>query len=405
MLSEKDQRALNVEKREFQETAAWMENKKFMSPTEIKGILQMHHSQLSSPSPYRDDYCYQTYARRQGITSDNNQLRTYATHKPISEKSTPRPRKSGPDPFEGCLGRIPPATIRAPRLVLEADPGLGGDVGRGEYSGLLAAERCWAYLLDLEDLDLVLAAPHDQVNVDALRVKREQLAAKLFHSLAVHIPAPGEARAALKENDARFVKFILLLKAKKLMVRVLPLLSEQHIVPILLAMLRNLHALVDSASTPADHLLFQHLTNLIKMSGETRILMYLQALLLALTDKESRGVGILDSNRVQSIFLALLVRAHALGMTPYTRDGSGSEAVPKAWRSFYSKFFEMLPLSQLFSRLTLEDSQLWQLLTMLGVISSAPHRAKLLAAVEPIIAPLACNQKDIFLQVLQFSEQ
>ena len=54
MLSEKDQKAFNIEsKKEFAEKAAWMEGKVYMSPAEVQGILQMHHSQLSSAQPYK----------------------------------------------------------------------------------------------------------------------------------------------------------------------------------------------------------------------------------------------------------------------------------------------------------------------------------------------------------------
>ena len=81
-----------------------MQGKAYMTAEEIKGLLQMTHKQLATAAPYLDDYFYQNWyvfnevigrARKNGVTSEDNQLKTYSTHKPITDKVPPQPTRKG----------------------------------------------------------------------------------------------------------------------------------------------------------------------------------------------------------------------------------------------------------------------------------------------------------------------
>ncbi len=263
----------------------WTEHKKMMTAEEIDSIIRMQESQLNNAGTngFAEDYYHQTLAYKKRISTAQsllqqlqlqqqalqnanninntnsgatdtagqptsaqqqqqvlllqlqqlqqqqqqiqNQLYQFSLHKPLFESNQRILRKSGYDPLEGVLGRIPSHSVRAPRPLLQIkanennnNNNTGGSTtttirtssstptiftafeddkdnrsnssSKAIQSLLLIIENAWSALLDIEDIDLILKNaqlnPTHHFNVNHLRTKRDELTVELYKALHVN---------------------------------------------------------------------------------------------------------------------------------------------------------------------------------------------------------------------------
>jgi hypothetical protein len=388
----------------------WIEVKAMMSAEEIDSIIRLQNAQLHSNHPYIDDYYYYQLHNKKNaapLLSDDVPQDIIHFHKPLCESTPTRtfpPKKIINDPLAGVLGRIPTHSVRAPRPLLQlirgqsegytqSDSGAteqeqeemegveqkdGGDKDKDReirpphihHTVMLTIENAFNNLLDVEDIDLILAAggqnpANANVNISHLLHKREIISAELLKSLHIDgypltksvAPQPSQSQgvtlsASLKlppvcPEDEFFVGICLIGKGRKLMARALRVFSRNFALPILLSFMRNVLFLLQLPNSDGMDRVFARLTQLVNVIAIPHLLVAFHTLLQFHPGAMlGRLVGY---PRGAALTIAFLHRGLDLQVSlpmPFpmpTADGHTQLSYPLgAWRTLFSEMYTRL---------------------------------------------------------------
>ncbi|XVF81676.1 hypothetical protein PTKIN_Ptkin15bG0174400 [Pterospermum kingtungense] len=330
---------------------------KYMTAEEIESILKMQHAATHSNDPYVDDYYHQACLAKR---SPGSRAKHHFCPSNLKELHS-RSRNSGEQHLHvDALGKVPLASIRKPRPLLEVDPPLGsGDGGSEqktekplEQEPMLAAritiEDCLCLLLDIDDIDRLIQFSQPQDGGAQLRRKRQILLEGMAASLQLVDPLSkgGHAISCALKDDIVFLRLVSLAKGRKLITRFLQLLipGSELIRIVCMAVFRHLRFLFGGLSSDTEEA--ETTTNLAKavctcVNGMD--LRALSACLVAVVCSSEqpplRPLGSSAGDGATVILKSVLERATQLLSHP-----SGSCSMPHYtfWRASFDEFFALL---------------------------------------------------------------
>eukprot|EP01117_Protostelium_nocturnum_P007036 TRINITY_DN2521_c0_g1_i1.p1 TRINITY_DN2521_c0_g1~~TRINITY_DN2521_c0_g1_i1.p1 ORF type:complete len:882 (-),score=351.37 TRINITY_DN2521_c0_g1_i1:282-2927(-) len=328
----------------------WRESKSMMTADEIDAIIRMQESQLhaAGTNPYAEDYYHQSLIAKQKALEGQ----VVGLHKPLFESNARIIiKRTGIDPLEGVLGRIPSHSVRAPRPLLQIKldtPAANSDEKAGEEKNasapdgtkaiqglLLTIETAYNLLLDIEDIDSLLKnaqnGTSNHVNPAQLKHKRDELTTDLYESLHIFSVPFGtlpqrtqlpEEQPFIYQEDSVLLNISLVQKGKKLVVRTLPLLFQAQLINIYNVFMRNLAIFASSPRLEYDlensNKLFAYLTNITHLGSISQTILTLQSILVAHIDIQL--IQILQSKFGLNVVQNILKKGHDLGLSFFSRD-------------------------------------------------------------------------------------
>lgn len=395
----------------------WRESKQRMKAHEIESIIQIQEFQLQSGNPYAEDYYFQNLKAKQ-------KAEQFVLHKPLFETYTTNKFNSSnrKNQFEGALGRIPSHSVRAPRPLLQLDEdsseGLSSHISsiyKTTYNLLITIENAYNELLDTEDIDSILKKPesNEHFNMSQLKQKREELTNALFKSLQVYVPQPEvishaqklEGQQYLFPQDETFINFMLVQKGKRLLVRTLPLLFQNHIFAIFFVFMRNLGIVVTSPRLQMDinstNKIFYYLHSIINDSSIGQIIGALQMILRA--HNSVSLLQILQSRYGMTIIQALFKRGHDLHLSSFSREQENMlpreivqqlAAAGSHWKTLISALFQILDgrFTLLFTGENVSGFKVWEFLAVLIINLNQRMKEHLIHQLREIIQATPMNQ-------------
>lgn len=256
----------------------WRSDKKRMSAEEINYVVRLHDRMVVSQQPFKEDFYYQMYA---GMLAGDGARRD--VHMPIFATSDEENRTVSSSQ-DGVLGKIPPASVRAPRAVLDLNPGLAVSRARLRvqseeewqrvaptqtrnypyYNLTLQIERAYKVLLDFEDCERLLATVElNDKQRSYLLVHRPRQIAQLLQLLMVHVQNVSDMARVCRSTlsapfprlteDAVLIDICSVRKGVRLLVRVMRLLPNTEAFIVMVPLLRNLLAVSMLAARPSEH--------------------------------------------------------------------------------------------------------------------------------------------------------
>jgi len=206
------------------------------------------------------------------------------------------PRK---DPIEGVLGKIPSHSVKAPRplLQIKEDQEIFSNSTRmttsKSYKILMSIENAINYLLEVEDIDLLLKnnSSANYFNLTHLKQQRELLTHSLFNALHVYVLPPGKAPPQVKianktisfalPQDEVFLGYLAIRKGIELIVRAFPVLFHSHVLSMFFCILRNLAYTTSQPIFPESTKFFDYLVNITNAIPPPQTVLALQTLAIS----------------------------------------------------------------------------------------------------------------------------
>ncbi|KAM1059675.1 hypothetical protein ACFX15_023728 [Malus domestica] len=364
---------------------------KHMTSEEIESILKMQHAATHSNDPYIDDYYHQASLSKKaaGSRSKHPFCPSHLRESPSrGRNSTDQHTHSSVD----ALGRIPLASIRRPRPLLEVDPPPGSGDGKQasekplEQEPMLAAriaiEDGLCLLLDVDDIDRLLQGQPQDGGVQ-LRRRRQILLEGLAASLQLVDPlGKGSHSAGLApKDDLVFLRIVSLPKGRKLLSRFIQLLFPGSEVARIVCMTVFRHLRFLYGGLPSDPAAAETTTNLAK-TVSTCIngvdLRALSACLVAVVCSSEqpplRPLGSPAGDGATIILKSVLERATVLLSDPHAA-GSCSISNRTLWQASFDEFFGLLTKYCLSKYETIVQSIFTQSQQSAEVIGSEATRA------------------------------
>ncbi|KAM1164874.1 hypothetical protein ACFX13_024956 [Malus domestica] len=364
---------------------------KHMTSEEIESILKMQHAATHSNDPYIDDYYHQASLSKKaaGSRSKHPFCPSHLRESPSrGRNSTDQHTHSSVD----ALGRIPLASIRRPRPLLEVDPPTGSGDGKQasekplEQEPMLAAriaiEDGLCLLLDVDDIDRLLQGQPQDGGVQ-LRRRRQILLEGLAASLQLVDPlGKGSHSAGLApKDDLVFLRIVSLPKGRKLLSRFIQLLFPGSELARIVCMTVFRHLRFLYGGLPSDPAAAETTTNLAK-TVSTCIngvdLRALSACLVAVVCSSEqpplRPLGSPAGDGATIILKSVLERATVLLSDPHAA-GSCSISNRTLWQASFDEFFGLLTKYCLSKYETIVQSIFTQSQQSAEVIGSEATRA------------------------------
>ncbi|XP_025906089.1 protein PAT1 homolog 1 [Nothoprocta perdicaria] len=212
-------------------------------------VSKIQMMQLQSTDPYLDDYYYQNYFQKLEKLSAAEEVQGDGPKKERTKLITPQVAKLEhtykPVQFEGSLGKLTVSSVNNPRKMIDAvvtsrsedDETKEKQVRDKRRQTLVTIEKTYSLLLDVEDYErrYLLSLEGER---PALVGERKQKICDMYDNLRGK--APGQERP----SDDHFVQIMCIRKGKRLVGRIVPLLSPEQAADVLLATARNLPFLI-----------------------------------------------------------------------------------------------------------------------------------------------------------------
>ncbi|XP_063969721.1 protein PAT1 homolog 1-like isoform X1 [Lytechinus pictus] len=213
-----------------------------MSQKEKEWVIKIQMLQLTSNNPAVDDFYYQNYMARKAAKEkdreESGKNNVQGNDGKKEKKLVLRPLESKayqPAQFEGALGKLTSASVNNPRQIIdihidntpdEEEGGKAKDHSRRRRT-LLAIERLFSLVLELEDLDLLVRGLPESDRGPLLE-KRKGPLMKLCAMLK------GEKGDGLSERtpSSLFHQVLGIRKGRKLVSRIFPLLGKEEVFPM-----------------------------------------------------------------------------------------------------------------------------------------------------------------------------
>nr|KAG5694082.1 hypothetical protein BaRGS_033701 [Batillaria attramentaria] len=225
-----------------QQDAAEDEYAGLMTKREKDWIIKIQLLQLNTDNPYLDDYYYTYYTLRKkqresgGGDADNLSLKLLIPN--IAKIET---KAYTPAQFEGSLGRLTTASVHNPRHIIDVTRGaspteestkknVSKELRRFRQL-LMDIEKGYVLLLDVDDIEKkVFALPED--NRLPLFIERHEKIGQLYQYFTCD------------ESIEQYTQILGVRKGRKLLARVLPLLSKNQAHVALCILFHHMHHLV-----------------------------------------------------------------------------------------------------------------------------------------------------------------
>ncbi|XP_009377953.2 protein PAT1 homolog 1-like isoform X1 [Pyrus x bretschneideri] len=373
--------------------SGWIQfRSKHMTSEEIESILKMQHAATHSNDPYIDDYYHQASLSKKaaGLRLKHPFCPSHLRESPSrGRNSTDQHTHSSVD----ALGRIPLASIRRPRPLLEVDPPPGSGDGKQvsekplEQEPMLAAriaiEDGLCLLLDIDDIDRLLQHGQPQDGGVQLRRRRQILLEGLAASLQLVDPLGKGSHSAglVPKDDLVFLRIVSLPKGRKLLSRFIQLLFPGSELARIVCMTVFRHLRFLYGGLPSDPGAAETTTNLAK-TVSTCIngvdLRALSACLVAVVCSSEqpplRPLGSPAGDGATIILKSVLERATVLLSDPHAA-GSCSISNRTLWQASFDEFFGLLTKYCLSKYETIVQSIFTQSQQSAEVIGSEATRA------------------------------
>lgn len=248
-------------------------DREFMSAADMNYILKVQRVPLANlPNLYADDFYFQNYTRhRESQQTDggsgSGETVLLVDHFPLCQLALPPVPPKAPVDFTGVLGKIPPSSLRGPREVLQlaadeqaalaqaskpgqlpSQPILPRNLGAfAKYSTLMVLENALSLVIEVEDLDILLAKPNLSADkTRKLALKRATRTQRIFQMLRVYTPqtqqqpppAPNGSGYCFRE-DALFFQLLGRAKGRELAGRALTVLPLREVFALIMVLVRN----------------------------------------------------------------------------------------------------------------------------------------------------------------------
>ncbi|XP_064397716.1 protein PAT1 homolog 1-like isoform X2 [Halichondria panicea] len=263
----------------------------FMTQREKEWVIKIQLIQLQSSDPAKEDYYYMNYIKRK---QEGRQTTSYESNEGLALPTVEHEdRKYTPTEFTGALGKLSVSSLGAPRRRIDVGVA-GGEAGMEitrKKTAIIIIEKLFPQLLELEELDKKY-----QVAMDT------ELRANILTVLQVKTHSS-------KSELALFYQILAVRKGKRLIKRLLPLLTDEQGQWILCAVLQNLPSIVRRDTT--DQVLpewtpcVSHLLSKLPLSS-------LNTCLHALLEGGTTGLGKVAQTQFGARLLnELLTKGHA----------------------------------------------------------------------------------------------
>uniref|UniRef100_A0A8C5Q8D0 Protein PAT1 homolog 1 n=1 Tax=Leptobrachium leishanense TaxID=445787 RepID=A0A8C5Q8D0_9ANUR len=220
-----------------------------MLQREKEWVCRIQLLQLQSTDPYHDDFYYQNYFEKLDKLSASQDKPSEGPKKERTKLITPQVAKLEhaykPVQFEGSLGKLTVSSVNNPRKMIDAVATLRSDedenrekqVRDKRRQTLVIIEKVFSVVLQLEDYERQFALTCEDEERKALNEERKQRLQKLSDILRGR---EGGEKAA----EEQFVQIMCIRKGKRMMARILPLLSVQSAASLLCTIAHNLPFLI-----------------------------------------------------------------------------------------------------------------------------------------------------------------
>ncbi|XP_051819848.1 protein PAT1 homolog 1 isoform X2 [Antechinus flavipes] len=212
-------------------------------------VSKIQMMQLQSTDPYLDDFYYQNYFEKLEKLSAAEEVHGDGPKKERTKLITPQVAKLEhaykPVQFEGSLGKLTVSSVNNPRKMIDAvvtsrsedDETKEKQVRDKRRKTLVTIEKTYSLLLDVEDYErrYLLSLEEER---KALKEERKQKICDMYDNLRGKLP--GQERP----SDDHFMQIMCIRKGKRMVARILPFLSKEQAVDILMATARNLPFLI-----------------------------------------------------------------------------------------------------------------------------------------------------------------
>ncbi|KGN53503.1 protein PAT1 homolog 2 [Cucumis sativus] len=369
---------------------------KHMTADEIESILKMQHAATHSNDPYIDDYYHQARVAKKATGS-----RLKNAFCPSRLRELPSRSRSGSDQHShstpDSLGKIPLASIRRPRPLLEVDPPLSGSCDGGseqtiserplEQEPMLAAritiEDGLCLLLDIDDIDRLLQHNKPQDGGVQLRRRRQMLLEGLAASLQLVDPLGKSSHGVgpSPKDDIVFLRLVSLPKGRKLLSKFLKLLfpgSELARI-VCMAIFRHLRFLFGGLpSDPGAAETTSNLSKTVSTCVNGMDLRALSACLVAVVCSSEqpplRPLGSSAGDGASIVLKSILERATELLTDPHAASNC-SMPNRALWQASFDEFFSLLTKYCVSKYETIVQSLFSQTPSSTDVIGSEAARA------------------------------
>ncbi|XP_002962712.2 protein PAT1 homolog [Selaginella moellendorffii] len=342
---------------------------KYMTTDEIDTIVRIQWAATHGSDPYIDDYYHQAMQSKQAGGTPHGRRHFAPSHL----RELPSHARTAAEPHAflqvDALGRIPFSSIRRPRPLLDVDGVnstgdrlLSSDSAssqrRLEQEPMLAAriavEDGLCLLLDVDDIDRMLAVSQHPDGGGQLRRRRQMLLEGLAASLQLVDPlAPGSAMrdssgrfGLAAKDDLVFLRLVSLPKGRKLLTRYLRLLvpGSELVRIVLMAVFRHLRFLFGGVqSDPSAAASSTGLANAVAATIKTMDLPSLSACLaavvLASEPPPLRPVGSPSGDGATVALQAVLDRATSILTDRNVQYPLQNTSV---WQASFDAFFGLL---------------------------------------------------------------
>ncbi|XP_063290846.1 protein PAT1 homolog 1 [Pelobates fuscus] len=220
-----------------------------MLQREKEWVCRIQLLQLQSTDPYHDDFYYQNYFEKLDKLSASQDKPREGPKKERTKLITPQVAKLEhtykPVQFEGSLGKLTVSSVNNPRKMIDAvatsrsdeDENREKQVRDKRRQTLVVIEKAFSVVLQLEDFERRFAMTCEEEERLALHEERKQKLQKLSE---IFRGREGGEKAA----EEQFVQIMCIRKGKRMIARVLPLLSVQSAASLLCTIAHNLPFLI-----------------------------------------------------------------------------------------------------------------------------------------------------------------
>jgi hypothetical protein len=400
----------------FRPHKRWTEDKEWMTAEEIDLILRIQEQALMSENPFLDDFYYQIF-RLHKLPEGTPK---FIPHRPLFEylESANKPKNSSFD-AQRVLGRSAFSTARAPRPIVQLEDEKANDSGAPNiqkvrylrsnsrsfgtnHSLLLAIEHIWDYLLEIEDLDIILHALNIDINDarfsnNGLVERRKRQTEAMFRALRVHLPPTKELPPLTQPNstfycpeDEFLLKVTMNRKGVKLLSRCLFLLFPSHQFAVIFQYMRNLLLLASTPKNDEDEnrmrRVFDFILTILNASPIEDNLIYFQSLLAS--HPQPRLTQLLKTKLGVLVCMVFMRRGYELllSLESLPNRTSNNLLLVETWKKLYNQFYERLlgKIGTLCSgdisvghsnRPT--SSQIWELFTQIALNATDSQKAEI----------------------------
>ncbi|CAH3144700.1 unnamed protein product [Pocillopora meandrina] len=345
-----------------------------MTRREKEWLIKIQLLQLTSNEPELDDYYFQTYTRRkaakerakqsEGVQHDVEDNRASGAPRNMALPQFEREKKSyTPFDFQGTLGKVSSSSVQHPRQMVDlmhlnkaseqekqgSSAPLKDTKRRSQL--LLNIEKSYDYLLNIESLEKRLIHVEEKERNELCEARQSNVK-KLFDLL--NLSTEGSS----KGDDELFVQFISVHKGKRLLSRALPLFSTVQMEAVLMAIARNILALIkrDNTEPSLQHLMVP-LNRASELASPTVVIQCLKDIV------STPGISVSQGSSLSAVLLnqfgvgllsILLGRAIVISNSLTESD----DEMRKSWLNIVSQVsskFQDIPVKQLGRNLEAAD--------------------------------------------------